>query len=85
MLTLAYNSRVHRTTGVASLNFVTPRRLTNVSLERIPDGLQPALKSGPKANDELLELLKLLLPRVKESIAKTQERYKRDCGRTGPT
>eukprot|EP00170_Pyropia_yezoensis_P001362 contig_6043_g1366 len=36
------------------------------------------MKPGPKAKDKFLEQLKLLLPRVKESIAKTQERYKRD-------
>eukprot|EP00170_Pyropia_yezoensis_P001812 contig_7730_g1816 len=63
---------------VALLDFVSPRRLTNFSRRRIPDGLQHALKSGPKVEDEFLDQLELLLLRVKESIAKTQERYKRD-------
>lgn len=76
--TLAYNSRFHRITGVAPLDFVTPRQFTTFSLDRIPDGLQPALKPGPKAKDEFLKQLKLLLPRVKESTVKTQERYRRD-------
>lgn len=55
ILSLTYNSRVHRTTGVAPLDFVTPRLLTKFSLERIPNGLEPGPKPGPKAKDELLE------------------------------
>lgn len=52
--------------------------MTNFSLERTPDGNQRALKLGPQAKDKFLEQLRVLLLRVKETIAKTQERYKRD-------
>jgi len=41
VLALAYNSRPHRTTGVAPMDLVTPRRLRNFSLERMPDGMTP--------------------------------------------
>lgn len=82
VLTLAYTSRPHRTTSIAPLDFLTPRRLTNFSLDRIPDKLLPNPGLDPRdAKDAFLELLKDLLPRVKESIAKTQARYKRDYDR----
>jgi len=41
VLALAYYSRPHRTTGVAHMDLVTPRRVSNVSLERMPDGMTP--------------------------------------------
>jgi len=41
VLALAYNSRPHRTTGVAPMDLVTPRRLRNFSLERMPDCMTP--------------------------------------------
>ena len=82
VLALAYNSRPHRTTGVASLDLVTPRRLSNVSLERMPDGMTPdPSQSVAEAKDVFLESLKALLPQVRDSISKTQARYKRDYER----
>jgi len=79
VLALAYNSRPHRTTGIAPLDFVTPRRLTNFSLERIPVGLLPEQGDSPvEARSRFLEALKELIPQVRASIAKTQARYKRD-------
>lgn len=82
VLTLAYNSCPHRTTGVAPLDFVTSRRLTNFSLDRIPDGLLLRAGRGPlDAKDAFLELLKNLLPQVKASIAKTEARYQQDYDR----
>jgi len=40
VLTLAYNSRPHRTTGVAPLDLVTPRRVKNFSLELLSQGVR---------------------------------------------
>lgn len=81
VLTLAYNSRPHRKTSVAPLDFVTPRRLTNFCLDRIPDGLSTAGRDPRDQNAAFLGLLKGLLFRVKDCSAKTQARYKRDYDR----
>ena len=79
MLALAYNSRPHRTTGVAPMDLVTPRRLSNFSLKRMPDDMTPdPSQSVAEAKDTFLESLKALLPQVRDSFAKTQARYKRD-------
>jgi len=82
VLALAYNSRPHRTTGVAPLALVTPRRLSNFSLERMPDVMTPdPSQSVAEAKDAFLESLKALLPQVRDSISKTQARYKRNYGK----
>jgi len=76
---LAYNPRPHRTTGVAPLDLVTSRRLRNVSLQRMPDGMTPdPSQSVAEAKNAFVEWLKVLLPQVRDSIVKTQARYKRD-------
>ena len=63
VLALAYNSRPHRTTGVAPMDIVTPRRLSNFSSERMPDGMTPdPSQSMAEAKDAFLESLKALLP-----------------------
>jgi len=81
-LALAYNSKQPRTTGVAPMDLVTPRRLSNVSLERMLDGMMPdRSQSVAVAKDAFLESLKALLPQVRISIAKTQVRYKTDYDR----
>jgi len=79
VLALAYNSRPHRTTGVALMDLVTPRRLRNFSRERMPDGMTPdTIQSVAEAKDALLGYLKALLLQVRDSISKTQTQYKRD-------
>jgi len=79
VLALAYNSRPHLTTGVAPMNLVTPRRLSNFSLERMLEGMTPdPSQSVAEAKDAFLESLKALLAQVRDSVAKTQARYKRD-------
>jgi len=79
VLALAYNSRPHRTMGVAPMDLVTPRRLRNFTLERMPDAMTPdPSQSVAEAKDAFLESLKALLPHVRDSISKKQARYKRD-------
>jgi len=46
VLALASNWRPHRTSGVARMVLVTPRRLSNVSSERMPDGMMPGLSQS---------------------------------------
>jgi len=78
VLALAYNSRPQRSTGVAPMDLVTSRRLSHFSLERMPDGNTPdPIQSVAEAKDAFLESLKALLPQVRDSISKTQARYKR--------
>ena len=61
------------------MDLVTPRRLTNFSLERMPDGMTPdPSQSVAEAKDAFLESVKAFLPQVRDSIAKTQARFKRD-------
>jgi len=85
VLALAYNSRPHRTTGVAPMDWVTPRRLSNFSLQRMPDGMTPdPSQSVAEANDAFLESLKALLPQVPDSIAKAPARYKMDYDKKRP-
>jgi len=77
VLALASNTRPHRATGVAPMDMVTPRRLSSVSLERMPDGMTPdPSQSVAEAKDAFLESLKALLPQVRDSMAKTQALYK---------
>ena len=79
VLALAYISRTHRTMGVAAMDLVTARRLSNFSLERMPHGMTPdPSQSVAGAKNAFLESLKTLLPQVRDSFDKTQARYKRD-------
>jgi len=55
------------------MDLVTPRRPSNFSLERMPDGMtQDPSQSVAEAKDAFLESLKALLPQVRDSISKTQ-------------
>jgi len=60
------------------MDLVTSRRLSHFSLDRMPDGNTPdPIQSVAEAKDAILESLKALLPQVRDSISKTQARYKR--------
>ena len=62
VLALAYNSRPTQTTGVAPMDLVTPRRLRNLSLQRMPDSMTPdPSQSEAEAKDAFLKSLKALL------------------------
>jgi len=63
ILALAYTSRPHWRTGVASLDLVTTRCLSDFSQERMPDGMTPyPSQSVTEAKDAFLKSLKVLLP-----------------------
>jgi len=58
------------------MDLVTPRRLRNFSLKRMPDGMTPdPNQSVAEAKDAFLELLNALISHLRDSIAKTQSRY----------
>ena len=81
---LAYNSRPHRTASVALMDLVTPRRLSNFSLGRMPDGMTPdRSQSVTEAKEAFLESLNALLPQVRDSTARTQAQYKTDYKKKG--
>jgi len=78
VLALAYNSRLHRTTGVAPMDLATPRRLRIFSLERMEGGTTPdPSQSVGEAKEAFLESLEALLPQLRDWIAKTQAQFKR--------
>jgi len=75
VLALACNSRPHRTTGVTPMDLITPRCLSNFSLEQMSDGMTPdASKSVAEAKDAFLEFFKALLRQVRNSSSKTKSR-----------
>jgi len=58
---------------------VTPRRLSSSSLERMPDGMTPdPSQTVAEAKEAFLESLRAVLPRERDSVSKTQARYKSD-------
>jgi len=61
------------------MDLVTARRLSNVSIEWMPEGMTPEPSQlVAEAKDAFLESLMALLPQVPDSISKTQALYKRD-------
>ena len=79
MLTLAYNSRPHQSTGVAPLEFVTPERVRSLSVERMVGSSTPEETVGsPRAIREgIRERLRILIHKVRRSLTLAQRRKKR--------
>jgi len=80
MLTLAYNSRPHQSTGVAPLEFVTPERVRSLSVERMVGSLTPEETDGsPRAIREVIRArLRILIHKVRLSLTLAQRWYKRN-------
>jgi len=84
MITMAYNSQPHRSTGIAQFNLVIPRRIPNLTVRNLPPGTPLAnkgtLKDGsPLARKrEFMARLRRKIPVVVEALRKTQQRYKRN-------
>jgi len=84
VLTLAYNSQPHRSTGIAPLELVIPRRIPNFSVRNLPPGT-PLQSKGTLHNGsplarkrEITVKLRRQIPAVVEALRKTQQPYKRN-------
>jgi len=82
VLTMAYNSQPHRSTGIAPFELVIPRRIPSLSVRNLPPGT-PLTKKGtlndgsPLARKrEFMAKLRQQKPAVVEALQKTQQRYK---------
>ena len=79
ILTTAYNSQVHSSTGEVPLAFVTPRRVRSIAVRRpLPtreDGGSTPTPTESKA--EFAARLENLIPKVRAEMDKAQKRYKR--------
>jgi len=84
VITMAYNSQPHRSTGIAPFELVIPRRIPNLPVRNLPPGT-PLANTGT-LNDELplarkrefMARLRQQIPVVVEALRKTQQRYQRD-------
>ena len=91
MLTRTYNSRPHRSTGVAPLEFVTPERVRSLSVKRMVGFPKPEETDGnPRAIREFIRMrLRNLIHKVRRSLTLAQRRYIRNydpaCGRSTRT
>jgi len=82
VITMAYHSQQHRSTGIAPFELVIPRRIPNLTVRNFPPG-SPLTKKGT-LNDgsplackrEFMARLRKQIPIVVEALRKTQQRYK---------
>jgi len=83
-LTLAYNSRAHRSTGVAPLELVHPMGVSSWAFKDLSrTGAYPlTAQRGPAAEKrpqaDMLTRLVQLVPQMRATLKATQGRYKRD-------
>ena len=84
VLTMAYNSQPHRSTGTAPFELVVPGRIPSLSVRSLPPGT-PLTRKGtlidgsPLARKrEFMAKLRQQIPAVAEAFQKTQQRYKRN-------
>jgi len=84
VITMAYNSQPHRSTGIAPFEIVIPRRIPNLTVRNLPPGTPLAnkgtLKDGspPARKRESMACLRRQIPVVVEAFRKTQQCYKRN-------
>jgi len=84
VITMAYHSQPHRSTGIAPFELVIPRRVPNLTIRNLPPGTslsnKGTLKDGsPQARKrEFMAGLRKQPPVVVEVLRKTQQRYKRN-------
>lgn len=83
VLTMAYNSQPHRSTGIALFELVIPRRIPNLQVKNLPPGTSVkhgGLKDGSALSRkrEFMAHLRKRIPDVVEALRKTQQRYKRN-------
>jgi len=79
LLTTAYNTQVHSSTGEILFAFVSPRRLQLTGIERMPRLRQAEERpvDASWAAEQYVEDLKVLVPKVREHLGKAQAAYQR--------
>jgi len=86
-LTLAYNRRPHRSTGVATLELVNPMGVSSWAFKDVsrtgayPFPAQRGTAAENRAQAALLTRLVQLVPRMRAKLKATQGRYERDHDR----
>jgi len=81
VITMAYNSQQHRSTGIAPFELVMPRRIPNLTVRNLPTGTPLAnkgtLNDGSPLGDEceFMARLRRQIPVVVEALRKTQQSY----------
>lgn len=84
ILTYAYNTQPHRSTGVAPFEMVIPRRIPNLSVHSPPPGVAIQAHGTTKDGSPLsvkrsfMARLRKTIPLVAEALRKTQQRYKKN-------
>jgi len=83
VITMAYNSQPHRSTGIAPFELVIPRRIPNLTVRNLPPGTPLTNKGTLKDRSplarkcEFMARLRKQILIVVEALRKTQQRYKR--------
>ena len=78
VLKLSYNSRPQHRAGVAPLEFIVPKRVWTVALERLPkDWLPQRVPNTALEAQELRGDLRNLITQVRATLATAQRQYKR--------
>jgi len=79
LLTTAYNTQVHASTGEIPFAFVSPRRLQLIGMERMPRLRQAEERTedASTAAEQYVEDLRALIPAVRRQLGKAQATYKR--------
>lgn len=79
VLTVAYNSRPHQSTGVAPFEFVAPDRVRTFALDRLPESPYPKQFTGDprQAREARRAHLRNLAFKVRKNLDLAQRRYKK--------
>lgn len=85
VLTLAYNSQPHRSTGISPFALIIPRWVPNLSVRNLPPETSLRKATGTLSDGspvarkrEFMARLRTLIPAVVQALRKTQQRYKRN-------
>jgi len=80
LLTTAYNTQVHASTGEIPFAFVRPRRLQIIEMKCMPRLRQAEEKTedASTAAEQHVEDLEALIPAVRRQLGKAQATYKRE-------
>lgn len=87
ILTYAYNTQPHRSTGIAPFEMVIPRRIPNLTVHSAPPGVSIQAHGTTKDGSpfsvkrSFMARLRKTIFKVAEALRKTQQRYKKTYDR----